>query len=219
MSGAIQRIGRGAGTSRAPCGPTLDDDIDGDGETGMRRWLMAALLAAHAAVAYSAGEDQDITVKVVRDGKTMQVDSELHVRANPRDVWDVLTDYDNMARFVSTLNASSIEQRSANRLQVRQHGTVQFGFLGFPFTTVRQIDLVPYTEIRTSVIDGSMKSSQFVTTVIAAADETRIVQHGTVVPDMWIPPGIGPAIIAARTRVQWQEFRAEILRRSANRAQ
>lgn len=185
----------------------------------MRYWLIAALLAAYATVAYSAAEDQDIIVKVVRDGATMQVDSELRVRANPRDVWDVLTDYDNMARFVSTLNASSVEERSGNRLRVRQRGTVQFGLLGFPFTTVRRIDLAPYTEIHTSVVDGSMKSSQFVTTIVATSDETRILQHGTVVPDMWIPPGIGPAIIAARTRAQWQEFRSEILRRSAKSTQ
>ena len=184
----------------------------------MRHWLIAALLALHAAVAHSAGEGQDISVKVVRDGATMQVDSELRVRANPRDVWDVLTDYDNMPRFVSTLQASSIEKRSGNQLQVTQRGTVQFTFFSFPFTTVRQIDLVPYTEIRTTVIDGSMKSSQFVTTIIATSDETRIIQHGTAVPDFWIPPGIGPAIIAERTRIQWQEFRAEILRRSAQPA-
>jgi ribosome-associated toxin RatA of RatAB toxin-antitoxin module len=185
----------------------------------MRHWLIAALLALHTAVAHSAGEGQDISVKVVRDGATMQVDSELRVRANPRDVWDVLTDYDNMPRFVSTLQSSSIEKRSGNQLQVTQRGTVQFALFSFPFTTVRQIDLVPYTEIRTTVIDGSMKSSQFVTTIIATSDETRIVQHGTAVPDIWIPPGIGPAIIAERTRVQWQEFRAEILRRSANPSQ
>jgi ribosome-associated toxin RatA of RatAB toxin-antitoxin module len=184
----------------------------------MRHWLIATLLAAHAAAAYPATEDQDIDVKVVNNGSTMQVDSELRVRANPRLVWDVLTDYDHMQRFVSTLKISSIEKRSGNQLQVTQRGEVQFGLLSFPFTTVRQIELVPYTEIRTSVIDGSMKSSQFVTTIIPMSGETGIVQHGTVVPDMWIPPGIGPAIIAERTRVQWQEFRTEILRRATNAA-
>lgn len=185
----------------------------------VRHWPIAALLAVHVAVAHSAGEAQGISVKVVRDGATLQVDSELRVRANARDVWDVLTDYDNMPRFVSTLKASSIEKRSGNQLQVTQQGTVHFGFLEFPFTTVRRIDLVPYTEVRTTVIDGSMKTSQFVTTIVAGADETRIVQRGTVVPDIWIPPGVGPAIIAERTRVQWQEFRTEILRRSAHRGQ
>ena len=185
----------------------------------MRHWLMAIIFASHAILVHSAGEGQDISVKVVRDGDTLQVDSELRVRANPRDVWDVLTDYDNMPRYVSTLQASSIEKRSGNQLQVTQRGTVHFALLSFPFTTVRQIDLVPYTEIRTTVIDGSMKSSQFVTTIIATPEETRIVQHGTVVPDIWIPPGIGPAIIAERTRVQWQEFRTEILRRAATSTQ
>ena len=176
---------------------------------------MTALLAAHAVVAHSAGDGQDIDVKVVHEGTTMRVDSELRIRADPREVWDVLTDYDHMTRFVSTLTASAIERRSGNELQVTQRGVVRFGPFNFPFTTVRHIELVPYTEIRTSIIDGSMKSSQFVTTIDVAAGETRIVQRGTVVPDMWIPPGIGPAIIADRTRAQWQEFRAEILRRSA----
>ncbi len=175
---------------------------------------MAALMATYAVLAHSAADDQDITVTVVRDGATMRVDSELRVRANPREVWDVLTDYDHMTRFVSTLTTSEIVRRSGNELQVTQHGIVHFGFLDFPFATVRHVELVPYTEIRTTVTDGSMKSSQFVTTIVAAAGETRIVQHGTVVPDMWIPPGVGPAIIEQRTRTQWQEFRAEILRRS-----
>jgi hypothetical protein len=181
----------------------------------MQLWLLAALLAAHAAVAHAAAEDQGIDVKVTRDGSTMRVDSELRVHASPRDAWEVLTDYDNMARFVSTLKASSVERRSGNELQVTQRGVVHFGLFEFPFTTVRRIELVPYTEIRTTVIDGSMKHSQFVTSIIPATDGTRIIQHGTVVPDIWVPPGIGPAIIAARTRVQWQEFRTEILRRSA----
>jgi hypothetical protein len=184
----------------------------------MRYWLLAALLAAHAAVAHAAAEDQGIDVKVMRDGSTMRVDSELRVHASPQDAWEVLTDYDNMARFVSTLKASSIERRSGNELQVTQRGVVHFGLFDFPFTTVRRIELAPYTEIRTTVIDGSMRHSQFVTTIVPTADGTRINQHGTVVPDLWIPPGIGPAIIVARTRVQWQEFRAEILLRSATTA-
>jgi hypothetical protein len=181
----------------------------------MRHWLPAALLAAHAAVAPAAAEDQDIDVKITRDGSTIRVDSELRVHAGPRDAWEVLTDYDNMTRFVSTLKVSSIERKSGNELQVTQRGVVHFGLLDFPFTTVRRIELSPYTEIRTAVIDGSMKHSQFTTTIVPAADGTRIIQHGTVVTNIWVPPGIGPAIIAARTRVQWQEFRTEILRRSA----
>jgi hypothetical protein len=180
-------------------------------------WLIAALLAAGTATAQPVPDDQDIDVKVVRDGPRMIVDVALRVRASPQDAWGVLTDYNDMVRFVSTLKASTIDRRSGNELQVTQHGTVQFGLFSIPFSTVRRITLVPYREVRTDVVDGSMKSSQFVTTLVPAGDETQILQHGTVVPDIWIPPGIGPAIIAARTRKQWQEFRAEIMRRATGK--
>jgi Polyketide cyclase / dehydrase and lipid transport len=175
---------------------------------------VVALFLAFAASAQPVRDDQDIDVKIGHDGSQMIVDVELRVRANPRDAWEVLTDYNDMARFVSTLRASSIDMRTGNELQVTQRGVVQFGLISFPFSTVRHITLVPYREIRTDVVDGSMKSSQFVTMLVPAGNETRILQHGIVVPDMWIPPGIGPAIIASRTRTQWQEFRTEIMRRA-----
>jgi len=34
-------------------------------------------------------------------------------------------------------------------------------------------------------------------------------------PDMWVPPFIGPAMIEAETKKQFGEIRAEILRRNA----
>ncbi len=180
-------------------------------------WIAVAILAG-TAVAQPVPDDQDIDVKVVRDGPQLIVDVALRVRAGPQDAWVVLTDYSDMSRFVSTLKSSSIDMRSGNELQVTQQGIVQLGLFSFPFTTVRHIILVPYTEIRTDVVDGSLKSSQFVTTLVPAGDETQILQHGTVLPDIWVPPGIGPAIIAARTRKQWQEFRAEIMRRKTGMA-
>ena len=82
-------------------------------------------------------------MKIVRDGPQMIVDVALRVRASPQDAWGVLTDYNDMARFVSTLKASSIDRRSGNELQVTQHGTVQFGLFSIPFSTVRRITLVP----------------------------------------------------------------------------
>jgi hypothetical protein len=35
------------------------------------------------------------------------------------------------------------------------------------------------------------------------------------VPDVWVPPLIGPSVIEAETRKQFDEVRTEILRRSA----
>ena len=59
------------------------------------------------------------------------------------------------------------------------------------------------------------KSSRFTTRIVDEGGTTLIVQSGQAIPNMWVPPWIGPAIIAAGTRKQWQEIRAEILRRKA----
>ena len=61
--------------------------------------------------------------------------------------------------------------------------------------------------------EGDMKSSRFTTRIIDEEGTTLILQSGQVVPNIWVPPWIGPAIIAAGTRRQWQEIRTEILRR------
>jgi hypothetical protein len=43
----------------------------------------------------------------------------------------------------------------------------------------------------------------------------HILNTGHFVPNVWVPPLIGPSVIAAETRKQFDEIRAEILRRSA----
>ena len=58
-----------------------------------------------------------------------------------------------------------------------------------------------------------MKTSRFTTRIVDEGGTTLILQNGQAVPNIWVPPWIGPAIIAAGTRRQWQEIRAEILRR------
>ena len=60
-----------------------------------------------------------------------------------------------------------------------------------------------------------MKSSHFTTRLLHEGADTLILQRGHVVSDLWIPPWIGPAVVAAETRRQWQEFRREILRRAS----
>jgi len=59
-----------------------------------------------------------------------------------------------------------------------------------------------------------MKGSAFTTRLFGEEDETRITNHGRFLPDRWIPPLIGTAVLEAETRKQFAEFRAEILRRS-----
>lgn len=179
----------------------------------MTRILILGLLLMHASLVAAVSSDQDIDVKVARHGQLVDVDVAFRVNASPNEAWRVLTDYNDMVRFVSSLTYSSIVRQDANDLEVAQKGNVRFGLLSFPFESTRRIELEPYHEIRSYLIDGDMKTSWFTTRIVEEGSTTLILQHGEVVSTIWVPPWIGPAIIAAGTRKQWQEFRAEILRR------
>jgi hypothetical protein len=172
--------------------------------------LLSSLPPAHAA----ATPDADIVVHVRKDGPVIYVEVRCPVDAPPPILWDVLTDYDHMARFISNLEWSRVEERADNLLRVHQKGHASRGPLSIGFEIVREIRLVPFSEIRSRLVSGDLESSTFVTRIAHDAAGLRIEHTGSYTPNLWVPPVIGPALIEAETRKQFGEFRTEILRRA-----
>ena len=158
---------------------------------------------------------EDIAVDVRKNGAEVVVRVDCPVRAPLSLVWEVLTDYDHMAGFVSNLEVSQLRSRDGDTLQVFQRGSASRGPLSFSFENLREIRLVPQQEIRSRLISGNLKSSEFTTRVVDNGEEVHILNSGRFVPEVWVPPVIGPAVIAAETRKQFDQIRAEILRRSS----
>jgi hypothetical protein len=185
-------------------------------ESGIElRILFILLLAVLPASAWSLATDQDIVVHVQKDGQNIAVDVDCPVDAPWPLVWEVLTDYDHMAQFISNLEYSGVEHRLDNLLRVHQKGKASRGPLTLKFDNVREVELVPYREIRSRLISGDMKASDFVTRIAEVAARVHIVNSGRYTPNIWVPPLIGPALIEAETQKQFGEIRTEILRRSA----
>jgi hypothetical protein len=182
------------------------------------RWLIACCLAAVAVSASAAAPDEDIVVHAKKEGAEVVVEVDCPVRAPVLTVWDVLTDYDNMSRFISNLQYSGIQGRVDNILKVRQYGKATRGPLTITFDNVREVELRPFTEVRSRLISGDLKASAFTTRLVDVAGLIHIVNSGRYTPKMWVPPVIGPALIEAETRKQFGEIRTEILRRSERRA-
>jgi hypothetical protein len=172
-------------------------------------WLAGVACALGAVVA----DDSDITVRVQQHGARIVVDVSVPVDAGVSETWSVMTDYDNMAGFISNLETSRILGRSGNVVTVMQKGKAARGLLTFAFQNVREITLDPETSIHSRMISGDLESSEFVTHVIDLGDSSQITNHGEFVPKIWVPPIIGPALIEAETRKQFQELRSEIRRR------
>jgi len=164
-----------------------------------------------------ASEASDIVVHVTKHGETIVVDVEMAVQRPPLAVWDVLTDYDHMAQFIANVHTSRISDRTGNKLIVAQQSSTAFGLLKFTFDNVREVELVPHSEIRSKLISGDMKSSAFTTRLVPEGGITRVFNHGEFVPTMWVPPVVGTAFIESETRRQFLELRNEMMRRAAAR--
>lgn len=183
----------------------------------VKRVLQAIAVAWLAGVASTLGavvaDDSDIVVHVEQHGSRIVVDVRMSVAAPGRGTWAVMTDYDHMADFISNLEASRVLDRSGNVLTVMQKGKAARGLLTFAFQNVREITLDPERSIRSRMISGDLESSEFVTHVIDLGDSSQVTNHGEFVPRIWVPPILGPALIEAETRKQFQELRSEIERR------
>lgn len=180
--------------------------------------LACLLLALMPLASPAAPPDHDIVVRVQKHGQEIEVEVDAPVVAPLSVVWDVLTDYDHMSQFVSNLEYSGIHARHDNTLEVHQKGKVSKGPINVAFESVREVELVPRREIRSRLISGDMKASEFVTRIVEGSTELHIVNVGHYTPNRWVPPLIGPAFIEAETRKQFGEIRKEILRRSEGAA-
>jgi len=180
--------------------------------------VLAVLAIALTAGAVPAADDSDIDVHVRRSGNRIAVAVDLPVNATALETWNVMTDYNNMAKFVSNLEASKIVERNDNKLVVMQKGKATRGLLSFSFENVREIILTPPSEVRSRMISGDLEASEFTTRVIDHGESSQIINHGEFIPKVWIPPIIGPAVIEAETRKQFAELRTEIMRRKAETA-
>src|SRR6266478_5346238 len=140
--------------------------------------LSIPLALAQAPSRTDAQDASDITVHVKKNGETIIVDVEMMVQAPPLATWDVLTDYDHMAQFVANVQSSRITDRKGNTLVVAQKSGTSFGLLKFSFDNVREVELIPYSEVRSKLISGDMKASAFTTRIVSDGGGARVFNHG-----------------------------------------
>ena len=159
--------------------------------------------------AWSLNRESGHLVQVRKEGPAVVVDVVCPVDAPWSIVWEVLTDYDHMAKFLSNLEYSAVEDTAGNVLRVHQKGKASRGPLTLTFDIVREIELVPHSEIRSRLISGDLKSSDFVTRIVVTAEGVNIVNSGRYMPKMWVPPSDRAGADRGRD--------AETVRRNQNR--
>ena len=172
---------------------------------------LLCLFAVHA----NADADPAIDVDVRMQGEQVLVDVNFHVRVTPQEAWAVMTDYDHATEFISKLEKSVILSRTEHTLLVSQKGTMGFGPFSVPIETVTEVHLTPYEKIQGRMVSGNIKKNETTTRLIVDAGGTRVVYHQESIPDVWIPPLIGRALVEFETRARFRQLVDEILRRKA----
>lgn len=155
----------------------------------------------------------EMQVHLQQDGETMVINVNFLVPATPVEAWQVLTDFDHMHHFVSSLRSSKVVQRDGNQLTIAQAGRAVVGWLTFSYESIREVQLHPYHTIRTHQLSGSAKRFDGLTQLLPEGAGTRIHFRGESVPDSWVPQGFEARFIERQVQQQFQEIRMEILKR------
>jgi hypothetical protein len=177
--------------------------------------LMLATATLEAPAVPPNGDD--VVVRVQKGGGELDVFAELTVPASPGQTWEVLVDYDRMGEFLSTVDASRIVKREGSRLEVAQTSHLRFGPLKISLNNRRRVELIPQREIRSHLIEGDLKASDFTTSLVEEGAVMRVTWRGRMVPGPLARLAVTTDVVERQLRQLCQELRAEILRREARR--
>ncbi|NJD34488.1 MAG: hypothetical protein FIA96_06580 [Betaproteobacteria bacterium] len=181
----------------------------------MNRLAALLLLALSAGMAWpatpDAGSEPLVNVEI-KDG-VIHTKAEVVIPASTREVWDVLTDFENLPRYISSVSSSKVLARNGNVLRVAQTGKAGFGPFTFEFKTVRELTLTPFDKFESRFLEGNMKRMDSTTRLESDAGLTRIHYVAEAVPDTALPLGLARSTVESGTREHYKEMTGEVLRR------
>jgi len=178
-----------------------------------RAALFFTLAVAPGLVRPAAAEA--IETRIERQGEYITVSASALMQVDARIAWEVLSDYDNLARFIPDMTSSRAVSRSGNRVLVEQKGEFGFFFYRQPVDVLLEVLEVPPHRIDARRIAGNIRELETRYELGTSAAGVRFDYSGRFIPDFSVPPLIGMPIVR---RIVERRFRAmveEIVRRDA----
>jgi carbon monoxide dehydrogenase subunit G len=176
-------------------------------------WRLAPVFVALLLAPALARAESVAKVQVVKQGDAYVVEATISAPVPLAEAWAVLTDFDQMARFIPNLTESDIRERQGNRIKVHQKGVARFGLFRFPFDSLREIDLTPNEMVRSRQISGATRSAQSQTIFTESGGVTRISYRAEIEPGFWLPAFISRPFIEHEVREQFEAIVGEMTRR------
>lgn len=181
----------------------------------MSRFAALLLLALATVPVVAADATGEVVVRVDIVDDVVRIDAELIIPASAREVWDVLTDFEHVPRFISNIASSKVLARNGNVVRVAQTGRAGFGPFSFDFKSTREVTLIPFEKLESRMIEGNMKRFRSTTQLETVGDATRVSHHSESVPESLLLLNLGRSVIESETREHYREIQREVLRRKA----
>lgn len=176
-------------------------------------FFLVVILGLCSAKGNASEGNSEISIRVDIQGDIVRVDVELLIPATVKEVWDVLTDFEHLPRFISNIASSKVLSRDGNVVRIMQTGKTNFGPLTFEFRSEREMTLTPFEKFESRMISGNMKRFRGTTQLETSNGRTLIRYHAEAVPETMLPLGLGRSLIETETREHYEDIRSEVLRR------
>ena len=178
------------------------------------RWAAALLLL----VAAGSTNAQQVRVDAHREGDAVLVEARAHLKADVRLAWEVLTGYDQYARFVPDLKSSEVLARDGNTAIVEQRGVAGFFLFRFPLEVRLAVTEQPYGQISAQAISGNFREMTGLYQLAAEGQELELTYSGRLVPAFGLPPLLGTTAVRIAVEKQFSALVREIVRRDKEKA-
>lgn len=176
--------------------------------------MALALLAAQAGAAHAADE---LVVEAERNGERIDVRAQAVIAA-PRDlVWEALTDYEGLPRFIPGISRSVVRLRQGNRLLLEQAGEARFLIFSLPIQVSLEVLESPRERISSRAVAGNLRrmNGRYEIQPGASPGTVLLRYSGEIEPDFELPPLIGMFTLRTSAEQQFMAMVEEIERRAA----
>lgn len=136
--------------------------------------------------------------RVDQDNQHMyEVDATGTVQASLPRVWRILTNYERMTEFVPDMESCKVLSRNGNEVIIEQFGVARFLFMNRTIHLIVRATEQPMSSIDIALISGDMKhyESRWELIPVPETGGTRIVYHGKLLPNFYVPGLIGSKMI------------------------
>ena len=188
--------------------------------TGMKHRLLhrpVVVLVFSILSAPMLGANTPVSVDVENGaGQTYVVDAAFDVNVPASLAWEVLTDYEGIGRFVSSIRQSTIQRREAGRVLLEQHGVGRAWVVSLPMHVV--LDVREHDQrmlVFRDVCGKSFTTYEGTWELTTIGSGTRVTYRLTADPNGRQPAMLARSAIKGSVRKLLDEVRHEILARAA----